>query len=134
MRTINKRGAVRFCTLLVLSSIAMSMALAQKGTNVERRITFPRGQSSTNIRGFIADRMTTHEYKIKAKAGQTLSAQFSSPRTDVDMCVSYPPGSDGPENPCGRTFTGTLPVDGDYSIIVDSKREKTSYSIAVSVR
>ena len=133
VRTISRRVIARLLTLSVLVSISLTLALAQgKGENVERRIKFPRGHSSVTVRGFIADRLTTHEYKVRARAGQTLSVRFSSPRRDVDMCVSYPSGS-APGDGCGRKFTAVLPADGDYSIIVDSKRENTPYSITVMI-
>jgi hypothetical protein len=106
----------------------------QKGTNVEKRVRFARGKSSATMKGFIADRMTTHEYKIGARAGQTLTVAFVSPRKDVDVCIVYPSGGE-PENSCGRrSFSVRLPDDGDYSIIIDSKRENTSYTLTVSVR
>lgn len=127
MRTLGKYALI-LCALLMWSSLG----LAQKGTNVEKRISFARGRSSATVKGFIADRMTTHEYKVEAKAGQTLSVSIAS-KKDVDMCLSYPDGS-SPDDSCGKSLSATLPADGDYSIIVDSKREDTSYSITVSIR
>lgn len=109
-------------------------AFAQKGTNVEKRVRFARGKSSATMKGTIADRLTTHEYKIGARAGQTLTVKFTSPRRDVDVCIVYP-GGGAPENSCGRrAFSVTLPGDGDYSIIIDSKRENTSYTLTVTVK
>lgn len=109
-------------------------ALAQaKGESVERRVTFPRGRTSATVKGYIPDRLTTHLWKVRAKAGQTLSARLATARRDIDMCVVYPNGST-PDGGCARSFTGVLPEDGDYSIIVDSKRDKTSYTVTVSIR
>ena len=85
------------------------------------------------MKGYIPDRLTTHLLKVRARAGQTLSVRLATARRDVDMCVVYPNGST-PDGGCGRGFTGVLPEDGDYSIIVDSKRDKTSYAVTVSIR
>ncbi len=130
---ITRKRVFGFCLLLALSSLTLTPSLAQKGTNVERRISFARGRSSATVKGYIADRMTTHEYLLGASAGQTLTVRLSSARKDVSICVTYPSGQ-MPANSCGRSFSGTLPADGDYSIIVDSKREDTAYSIFVSIR
>ena len=109
-------------------------ALAQaKGESVERRVTFPRGRTSATVKGYIPDRLTTHLWMVRAKAGQTMRVRLATARRDVDMCVVYPNGST-PDGGCGRGFTGVLPEDGDYSIIVDSKRDKTSYTVTVSIR
>ena len=109
-------------------------AFAQaKGESVERRVTFPRGRTSATVKGYIPDRLTTHLLKVRARAGQTLSVRLATARRDVDMCVVYPNGST-PDGGCGRGFTGVLPEDGDYSLIVDSKRDKTSYTVTVSIR
>jgi hypothetical protein len=130
---ITRKLVFSFCLLSVLSSVAVTPALAQKGTNVQRRVNFARGRSSATVKGHIADRLTTHEYLLGASAGQTLTVRLSSARKDVNICVVYPSG-EPPTHACGRSFSDSLPVDGDYSIIVDSKRENASYSIFVSIR
>lgn len=121
---------IGFLIVLPLASIG---GFAQtKGTNEEKSIKFARGRSSATVKGYIADRMTTHEYKLDAKAGQTLSVQISSKRS-VTICVTNHDGS-SPENSCGMSYTGQLASDGEYSIIVDSKRENTSYTLTVSIQ
>lgn len=118
-----------FAVLIFSASVS-----AQKGTNVEKTIVFARGKSSATVRGFIADRLTTHEYKIDAREGQTMTVLFSSPRKDVDVCVTTPlPGT--PSDVCGkRRYVKTLPIDGVYLITIDSKRENTSYTLTVSIK
>lgn len=132
------RRTPRLLIVIVLTWTAaaphVAPALAQaKGESVERRVTFPRGRTSATVKGYIPDRLTTHLLKVRARAGQTLSVRLASARRDIDMCVVYPNGST-PDGGCGRGFTGVLPDDGDYSIIVDSKRDKTSYTVTVSIR
>ena len=134
MRTIFSVITVSVFALLVALSLPQMNALAQgKGETVERRIKFLKGRSSATVKGFIADRMTTHVYKVGARSGQTLSVQLASARKEVSICVIYPNGS-SPDHGCGRSFKGILPSDGDYSILVDPKRENTSYSMTVTIR
>lgn len=124
----------RFVLFGLCAVLAVSVStFAQKGANVERRIKFARGKYSTTIKSSIADRLTTHEYKIAAKKGQTLTVVFASQRNDVDVCLTFPNGGE-PEDSCGkRKYVVTLPDNGDYSIIIDSKHENTSYTLTVSV-
>jgi hypothetical protein len=134
MKRFGKYFLIGWATVLALGFFGSLDAFGQKGTNVEKRVRFARGKHSATVKGFIADRMTTHEYKIGARAGQTLTLTFTSPRKDVDVCIVYPNGGE-PENSCARrAFSVMLPDDGDYSIIIDSKRENTSYTLTVSVK
>src|SRR5215213_3964717 len=120
MKSLGKYFLVGLAAFFVFGFFVSTDAFAQKGTNVEKRVRFARGKSSATMKGTIADRLTTHEYKIGARAGQTLTVTFKSPRKDVDVCIVYPNGGE-PENSCGRrAFSVTLPDDGDYSIIIDS--------------
>ena len=134
MKSFGKYFLTVLAAIFVFGIFGSIDVLAQKGTNVEKRVRFARGKSSVTMKGKIADRLTTHEYKIGARAGQILTVTFTSPRKDVDVCIVYPNGG-APENSCARrTFSVTLPDDGDYSIIIDSKRENTSYTLTVSVK
>ncbi|HEX8734446.1 MAG TPA: hypothetical protein VF721_03935 [Pyrinomonadaceae bacterium] len=134
MKGFGKYFLIVWATVLALGFFGSVEAFAQKGTNVEKRVRFVRGKHSATVKGTISDRMTTHEYKIGARAGQTLTLKFTSPRKDVDVCIVYPNGGE-PENSCARrAFSVTLPDDGDYSIIIDSKRENTSYTLTVTVK
>lgn len=133
------RGTLRLLIVILLTwsaaaPLRVAPALAQgKGESIERRVNFPRGRTSATVKGYIPDRLTTHLWMVRAKAGQTLSVRLASTRRDIVMCVVYANGST-PDGGCGRGFTGVLPEDGDYSIIVDSKRDKTSYAVTVSIR
>ena len=132
------RRTLRLLIVIMLTWTAAALhvapALAQaKGESVERRVTFPRGRTSATVKGYIPDRLTTHLLKVRAKAGQTLSVRLTSTRSEASMCVVYPNG-DTPDGGCGRAFTGVLPEDGDYSILVDPKRDRISYTATVSIR
>jgi hypothetical protein len=114
-----------------LTTLCAVAAFGQKGETVEKRVKFPKGKSSVTIKGFIADRMTSNIYIVRARAGQTLSVVFNSPRRDVDVCVLFPNSEDF----CGRRkYSLRLTADGDYEILVDSRREILGFTITVSVR
>ena len=106
-------------------------AFGQKGETLEKRLKFARGKSSVTVKGSITDRLTTNLYLVKARAGQTLTVTFNSPRKDVDVCVHFPDNRDF----CGqRKYSFKLETDGDYEILVDGHRENIRYSLTVSVK
>jgi hypothetical protein len=106
-------------------------AFGQKGETNEKRIKFARGKTSVTLKGFITDRNKTDLYLVKARAGQTLTVVFSSPRKDIDVCVLSPGNLDS----CGRRkYLVKLTADGDYEILVDGHREKIPYTLTVSVK
>jgi hypothetical protein len=118
----------------VLFATMATVSFAQKGNDVERKIKFAKGKSSATVKDSIADRNTTHSWIVGAKAGQTMTVVFTSARKDVDFCISFPNGGE-PEDSCGRrTWTIELPDDGNYTLIIDSKRENTPYTLTVTIK
>jgi hypothetical protein len=117
--------------LVLLGGAAVS---AQKGTSVVRRIKFAPGRTTAVLRGSV-HRGLSHDYLLKARAGQTMSVHlvaggevsfmlFSPGRTDILA-----------EN--AKDWSGELPQSGDYRINVlpDTTTErKISYTLEVTVR
>jgi len=128
MNKIMKTFIFSLFAMLVFSTAVFG----QKGDTVEKRVKFARGKSSVTMRGFIADRMTTNLYIVKARAGQTLTVIFNSARKDADVCILFPSGG---QDLCGRRkYSVKLTVDGNYQILVDSYRENLAYTLTVSVK
>lgn len=128
MNRIIKTFIFSFFAVLVFSVTTFG----QKGESVEKRVKFARGKSSVTIKGFVADRMTTNLYLVKARAGQTLTVVFNSARKDADVCLFFPNNG---QDLCGqRKYSVKLEADGDYQILIDSYRENLSYKLTVSVK
>jgi hypothetical protein len=131
-----KKTFIGLFAIAFIISFATISSFAQngnKGNDVERRIKFAKGKSSATVKDSIADRNTTHSWIVGAKAGQTMTVVFTSPRKDVDFCIGFPNGGE-PEDSCDkRTWTIELPDDGNYTFTVDSKRENTSYTLTVTI-
>lgn len=122
-----------FAAFMLTAFLAIT-SFAQKGNDVERQIKFAKGKSSATVKDSIADRNTTHTWLVGAKAGQTMTVVFTSTRKDVDFCIGFPNGGD-PEDSCSkRKWTIELPDDGNYSLMVDSKRENTPYTLTVTIK
>jgi len=112
---------------LVIFSAAV---FGQKGETVEKRIKFARGKTSATVKGIISDRLTTHLYSLSARAGQTLTIVFNSPRRDIDVCLHFPNGQDFGGR---RKYSFKLETNGVYEILVDGHRENIPYTLKVSV-
>jgi hypothetical protein len=132
-----KRIFISLFAIAFLISFSATMSFAQtgmKGNDVQRKIKFAKGKSTATVKDSIADRNTTHTWIVGAKAGQTMTVVFSSPRKDVDFCIGFPNGG-MPEDSCSkRKWTIELPEDGNYELVIDSKRENTPYTLTVTIK
>jgi hypothetical protein len=122
--------------LIVL--FATITAYGQKGQVVEKEVRFERGKSSAVVKGIVEDRLDSHIFHVRAKAGQTMNVQMISPRPlrDAYLCVNYPLTETGNnEGVCEkRQYTIKLPRDGDYEIYIEAIRDKIPYTITISVK
>ena len=87
---------------------------------VSRPIQFAKGASSATVKGSFKGG-TTIDYKLRAKAGQTMSVALKTSNGSNYFNV-LPPGSNDVAIFVGSTdgneWTGTLPADGEYTIRV----------------
>ncbi len=120
--------------VFALFAILATTSFAQKGNDVERKIKFAKGKSSATVKDSIADRNTTHSWIVGVKAGQTMTVVFTSPRKDVDFCISYPNGGMDDDSCSKRKWTIEPTEDGNYTFMIDSKRENTPYTLTVTIK
>jgi len=120
--------------LAMLVSITSIAVLAQRGTSIVTRIKFPRGRTTTVERGSVR-RGISHDYLLKASAGQTISVHLAA-RGGVCFDLYTPRLSDSLAK-CSRDWSGDLPRSGDYRINVlpDTTTERSiPYTLEVTVR
>jgi hypothetical protein len=82
-------------------------------------VRFAKGQTSTSIEGTIQGYQTI-DYILRAKAGQTMQVTLKSNKGANSFNV-LPPGSETAiaiGDLLGNSWTGTLPVDGEYRVRV----------------
>ena len=107
---------------------------SQKGTSIVTRIKFPRGRTTTVERGSV-HRGMSHDYLLKASAGQTMSVHLAA-RGGVCFDL-YTPGLSDSLAQCSKDWSGDLPRSGDYRINVlpDTTTERSiAYTLEVTVR
>ncbi len=108
--------------------------LAQKGTSIVTRINFARGRTTAVERGSV-HRGMSHDYLLKAGAGQTMSVHLAA-RGGVCFDL-YTPGLADSLAQCSKDWSGDLPRSGDYRINVlpDTTTERSiAYTLEVTVR
>src|SRR5437879_9905495 len=98
-------------SILVLSIVAG--VVAQKGTSIVTRIRFARGRTTAVERGSV-HRGMSHDYLLKAGAGQTMSVHLAA---GGGVCFDlYTPGLADSLAQCSKDWSGDLPRSGDYRI------------------
>src|SRR6185503_18339501 len=120
-----------FAILILITGAAVS---AQKGTSVVRRIKFPRGRTTAVLRGTV-HRGLSHDYLLKARAGQTMTVHLVA-GGEVNFML-FSPGLTDVLAENSKDWSGELPRSGDYRINVlpDTTTERNiSYTLEVTVR
>ena len=126
---------------LMLATAAFGAGSAAAADGIESRpLQFAKGASSASVKGSIAGRQTI-DYKLRAKAGQTMSVKLASGHLGLAFNV-LPPGSQDvaiADAIQQQAWTGTLPADGEYTVRTYLDRaaarrgEKASYTLTVAI-
>lgn len=130
MRLLHRQLALA----LVILTLGLSVGLAQKGTSIVSRIKFARGRTTAVKKGSV-HRGVSHDYRVKAGAGQNMSLHLA---TSGGVCFDlYSPGMSDQLANCWKDWSGELPQTGDYRINVlpDTTTERNiAYTLEVTVR
>ena len=130
LRRLTVLSAILAALVLMTSAVVFS----QKGTSIVTRIKFPRGRTTTIERGSV-HRGMSHDYLLKASAGQTMTVHLAA-RGGVCFDLYTPRLTDSLAQ-CSKDWSGELPRSGDYRINVlpDTTTERSiPYTLEVTVR
>src|SRR2546428_10130906 len=109
-----KRWHKSFLISIVILIFIVS-AFAQKGTSIVTRIRFARGRTTAVEKGSV-HRGMSHDYLLKAGAGQTMSVHLAA---GGGVCFDlYSPGMSDVLAQCSKDWSAELPRSGDYRINV----------------
>ena len=133
MNYLSKQLIRRGLALAFVCSFALSSLLAQ---GVKKKIQFARGSSSATVEGGVI-RGERDRYYLGAKKGQTMSVKITSDEDNAVFQVYLPgeedalPGAgDGDD---AKDWSGELPRDAEYIIVVGGTRGNASYRLKVSI-
>jgi hypothetical protein len=105
-------------------------------SNSQERIKFKKGEYFTNIEGGVP-RGEVYSYVVGASKGQFMTITIMSPEDNAVFYIlrtdnwQYMAGATE-DNPTTR-WEGTLPVGGDYQIVVGSNRGGSEHTLQVVI-
>ena len=121
---------VLICVLL----LAASSALAQ---GVRKKVRFAKGASSATIKGAVV-RGDRDRYIVGASGGQTMTVTISSLEKNAVFQI-YLAGEQETLEGAGEgddatRWSGILPANSDYVIVVGGTRGNASYTLKITVK
>jgi hypothetical protein len=121
-------------SVFFISIFALSSIFAQ---GVKQKIRFPKGSSSTTISGAVI-RGDRDRYYLGAKRGQTMSVRITSLEQNAVFQI-YLPGEQealagAGEEDDAMKWSGELPADAEYVIVVGGTRGNATYKLTVSIK
>jgi hypothetical protein len=133
---LNRMKSLRLFAATALILLTVSAASAQKGTTINRRVQFPRGRTTAVLKGK-ANWGASYIYRLRAQAGQTMIVHVTGITTfriigPHSRNYDVLPGADNVQD-----WTGELPRDGDYQIIVGHANDNYTlapYTLEVTIR
>jgi LysM repeat protein len=104
-------------------------------TTAPQRIQFAPGTTSATVAGSVirGERM---RYILGARAGQTMLVNISAVENNAVFTITRPDGSalsGAAEGQDARSWTGTLPLNGDYVISVGPTRGNATFNLAITI-
>jgi hypothetical protein len=128
------RNAKALCGLsLIALLIVTTSAVPALGARVHtRRIKFPRGRTTVVLKNAVV-RGDSDRYLLRAMSGQTMTVHLTSVEDNAVFEV-YAPRSGRTMSGATTDWTGELPRNGDYIIMVSGTRGNADYTLEVTVR
>ena len=126
--------------------VALALGLAVAGASLaadgieSKPLQFAKGASSATVKGSVTGRQTI-DYKLRAKAGQTMTVSLKSGNPGLAFNV-LPPGSKDVAIEGAielQDWSGALPADGEYTVRTYLNRaaarrgEKAGYTLTVAI-
>lgn len=96
-----------------------------------QRIKFKPGASSAEVKGGVP-RGSVNIYSVGANAGQTINVEIQSVEGNAVFKVIDPNTNTLAEEQ--KSWSGTLPLSGDYQIVVGTERGGASYTLSVEIK
>jgi hypothetical protein len=127
-------GVLMFATLAVNGQTGGGQTGTPKGKT--QRVRFARGRTTAVLHGSVV-RGTQDRYILGARADQTMIVHITSREKNAVFTILGPDATalQGTEEGADATdWTGTLPLNGDYSIWVGPTRGNATYTLEITIR
>jgi len=124
----------RLVAILFIGAFFVSSVFAD---GVKQKVRFVRGASATTIKGAVS-RGKRDRYYVGAKRGQRMTVKIASIEKNAVFQIyfageqeSLEGAGDGDDT---TNWTGELPADNDYVIVVGGTRGNASYTLTISIK
>jgi hypothetical protein len=128
------RKTRRLIAVVFICAFAFSSIPAQ---GVKKKVRFAKGTSSITIKEAVI-RGDRDRYYVGAKAGQTMSVKITSLEKNAVFQIyfhgeeeSLPGAGDGDD---AMKWSGKLPIDNEYVIVVGGTRGNATYALTISIK
>jgi len=116
---IDHQNGISMKSLLVAAAIALAAAAFPSSAEIiSRPVQFKRGTNAVTLVSSLKDGQAI-DYKVRARAGQTLGVRLRSRHQGVNFNI-LPPAADGVAiftgSTAGRAWSGSVPADGVYTV------------------
>lgn len=119
---------------IFVCAFALSSISAQ---GVKQKVRFAKGSSSTTISGAVI-RGDRDRYYVGAKKGQTMSVKITSLEDNAVFQIFLPGEqealSGAGEEDDAMKWSGELPDDAEYVIVVGGTRGNATYKLTISIK
>jgi hypothetical protein len=127
------RRISRIVPVFFVGALALSSTLAD---GVKQKIRFAKGSSSATVSGTVV-RGDSDRYYVGAKKGQTMSVKITSEEDNAVFQI-YLPGEEKALHGAGdgddaTNWSGELPADAEYVIVVGGTRGNATYKLRVEI-
>lgn len=122
--------------VILTAVLALTGALVGSGnvSSHPQAIHFGKGRTSTLLQGILAKAAAAapHEYSLRGQEGQVLTIRFTGLDQGASYSVYCPHGGrlDLGQSP---VLSSTLPVSGDYTVVIEKKKEGEPVPYALEV-
>jgi hypothetical protein len=135
LNPLSLTGGTRcFIAVLFVCVFAFSSLSAQ---GIKKKVRFAKGTSSSTIKRAVV-RGDRDRYYVGANKGQTMTVRITSLEKNAVFQIyfhgeeeSLPGAGDGDD---ATKWSGELPIDNEYVIVVGGTRGNASYTLTVSIK
>lgn len=127
---------VKIFTTISLVVLALTLAGVTSADGIRKKVKFAKGTHSASY-SYSVVRGDRDTYIAGAKANQRMSLKITSLEKNAVFQVQTPGGSylqGAGETDDAISWSGSLPEDGNYEIIVGGTRGNASYKLSITIK
>lgn len=121
-------------TAVFITVLFLFGGIVSAQTGKTKTVRFQRGKSSAVLKGAVI-RGTQDRYIVGAKEGQTMTVKVTSIEKNANFTVYFSGEQESLEDSEEATsWTGKLPADNDYVIVVAPTRGNATYTLTITIK